>query len=276
MLQVILSLLIAFFIAFLVQQINDRYGLTRVRTKLPFAIYIIIIGGFTSMHTLHPVMVAAIFSLLGINSLFAVFNNQKPQSELFNAGLFIAIGSLFYFNLLVLLPAFLIAISILRRERKLTEFLILFIGFIFPVLFALSYSFFTNQLTEDFINLQKNIFSGVNHFKTNYPLQGFLAVLIIITIVGSFKIVQQYDTRKISVRKFYSSLFVIFSFSIFGFLFIPATSHEMLVISALPLTFLISNLFATMKQGFWAEFLFTLFLGASIAVQFAERLIQSL
>lgn len=271
-LQVVISFIIVLFVAFLIQQINSKYALIKSRTKLPAVIYIIIIGGFTTLHTLHPVFFAVIFTLLGLNSLFSVFNNPNAQIEIFNAGLFIAIGTLFYFNLIVLLPAFLIAVSILRRERKWNEFLVLIIGFLIPFAFALTYTFFTDQLTETISVFQNNIFSRINHFKTNYPLQGFLGLLIFLTIVGSFKIMQQYDSRKVSTRKYYLVLFVVFLFSMLSFIFIPATSQEMLVIAVVPLTYLIANLFVSIESVFWRELLFTLLLGTAIFIQFAEKL----
>jgi hypothetical protein len=270
-LQVALSLIIVLFVAFLIQQINSKYALIKARTKLPAVIYIIIIGGFASMHTLHPVFFAAIFTLLGLNSLFSIFNNPNPQVEIFNAGLFIAIGTLFYFNLIVLLPAFLIAVSILRRERKWSEFLILIVGFLIPVAFGLTYTFFTDQFYETVEIFQKSIFSHINHFKTNYALQGFLGLLILLTIIGSVKIMQQYDSRKVSTRKYFSTLFVVFFFSMLSFVFIPATSQEMLVIAVIPLTILISNLFVSIESVFWRELLFTMLLVAAILMQFANK-----
>lgn len=272
-LQAILSLIIVLFIAFLIQQINSRYSLLRTRTRLPAAIYIIIIGGFTAMHTLHPVLIAAIFTLLAINSLLAIFNNPEPRLDIFNAGLFIALGSLFYFNLIILLPAFLISITLLRREINGREFFILIIGFIIPVSFALGYAFFTDQLTDVIINFQKNIFTPVNHLKSNYPLYGYLSLLIILTLIGSFKIMQQYDSRKVRTRKSYQVLFVVFLFSMLSYIFIPGVSQEMLIIEALPVTFLISNLFVSIESGFWRELLFTILLATSIFMQFADKLI---
>ena len=272
-LQVLLSLVLVLFVAFLIQQINSRYSLNKTRTKLPTVIYIIIMGGLISMHTLHPVFFAAIFTILGVNSLFSIFNNPEPQLEIFNAGLFVAIGTLFYFNLIVLLPAFLIAISILRRERNWREFLVLVIGFVIPILFGLSYAFFTDQLNETFLNFQRNINTRVNHFKSNFALQGFLVLLIFLTLLGSIKIMQQYDSRKVSTRKYYQVFFVIFIFSMFSFAFIPAASKEILVIAVLPVTILISNLFISIESGFWRELLFTLLLGSAIFMQFADKLI---
>jgi hypothetical protein len=271
--QVLLSLVIVLFLAFLIQQINSRFSLIEARTNLPIMVYIIIIGGFTNMHTLHPVFFSAIFMLLGINSMFSIFNNPNPNADIFNAGFFLAIGTLFYYNLIVILPAFLIAVSILRRERKWREFFILIIGFVMPVLFAISYAFVTDQLNETLQDFVKSIFTPINHFKTNYPLQGFLALLIFLTIIGSIKIIQQYDSRKVSTRKYFLTLFFVFIFSMVSFVFIPATSQEMLVISVLPVTFLISNLFASIQSVFWKELLFTLLLGTAIFMQIAENLI---
>jgi len=275
LLQVILSLIIVLFLAFLIQQINSRYSLIKLRTKLPIAIYIIIVGGFITMHTLHPVFFAAIFLLVSIHSLFSIFNNSNPETDIFNAGLFLAIGSLFYFNLIVILPAFLMSISILRRERKFREYLILIIGFIIPVLFAFSYVFFTDQLNEMLHTFLKNIITPVNHFKANYPLQGFLALLVFLTIIGSIKMMQQYDSKKVSIRKYYLVLFIIFIFSMLSFVFVPAASQEMLVIAVLPVTFLISNLFASIESVFWRELLLTLLLLTAIFMQFADKLIPN-
>ena len=119
---------------------------------------------------------------------------------------------------------------------------------------------------------QKNIFSRINHFKTNYPLQGFLGLLIFLTIIGSIKIMQQYDSRKVSTRKYYSVLFVVFLFSMLSFIFIPATSQEMLVIAVIPVTILVSNLFVSIESVFWRELLFIMLLGAAIFIQFADKL----
>ncbi len=271
-LQVVLSLILALFTAFLIQQVSSRFALINARTKLPIAVYIIFIGGFTTLHTLHPVYFASIFLLLGINSLFSIFNNPKPQTDIFNAGLFIAIGTLFYFNLIVILPAFLIAISVLRRERKWREFLILIVGFVIPSLFALSYAFVTDQMNTVFITFQKNIITPVNYFKNNFPLLGYLILLVLLTLIGSVKIMQQYDSMKVSTRKYYLVLFIIFIFSMISYVFVPAASLEMLVISVLPVTFLVSNLFTSIQSGFWRELLFTMLVVFAIFMQIADRI----
>jgi hypothetical protein len=271
-LQVILSLALVLFVAFLIQLINNNFTLIRIRTKLPAVVFIIIAGGFASMHTLHPVFFAAVFTLLGINSLLALFNNSEPRLEIFNAGLFIGIGTLFYYNLVILLPAFLFAINVLRREINGKEYLIMAVGFLIPVLFALSFAFFTDQLNETLNHFNRSILTRISHLSENYFLYIFLGILVLLTLMGSLKIIQQFDSRKVRTRKSYQVLFLIFLFSVLSFIFIPGTSQEMLIISAIPLALLISNLFVGIQSGFWSELIFTLFLFSALLMQFSDKL----
>ncbi len=272
-LQVLISLILVVFAGFLIQQVNDRFGFIRARTKLPATIFVILIGGFITMHTLHPVFFAGIFLIFAIHSLFAVFDNPNIFPQVFNAGFFIGIGSLFYLNLIIILPAFLIGIIILCRDFHWREFVIMIIGAIVPFIFATSYAYLTNQLLEYLYTFEQNILTPVNHFRTNYVLQGFLGFLIILTVIGSVKLLQQYDTRKVSSRKYYLVFLFIFTFSLISFMFIPAVSMEMLVISIIPITFLISNMFVSITSRFWSELLFTLLILIVIFVQISDYFI---
>jgi hypothetical protein len=272
LIKVVISLVLVIFIGFLIQQVNDRFGFIRVRTKLPASVYVIIVGGFISLHTLHPVYFAALFLLLAIHSFFSVFNNPEPFGSILKTGLSLGIGSLFYFNLFIVLPAFLIGIVVLSREIHWREFVILIIGFIIPFIFAFGYAFYTDQLLELLYNFERNVVTPVNHFKSDIILQLFLLLLLLFTVTASIILLQQYDTRKISTRKYYSIFLIVFVFTMISFAFIPATSVEILVISAVPLTFLISNFFISIQSGFWSELLFTLLFAFVIFIQIAEIL----
>jgi len=271
--RVFISLLLIIIIAALVQAINDRYMFIRVRTKLPSILFVIIASGFTDLHTLHPVFPATIFLLFAIYSLFGTFEEKKPYSAIFNTGFFIGVGTLFYVNLIVLLPAFLIGIAILTRENSWRKYLILLIGVFVPLFFAVSFAVIAEQIPEMLIIVKQNIVTPVNHFQTNIPLHVFLGILILLTLTGSVSIMNQYDSKKISTRKYFAIFLVIFILSLVSFIFIPVTSQEMLVIIAIPITYLISNLFVFMKSRFWSELLFLILLGVVIFMQFSNKFI---
>ncbi len=271
LLRVSLSLFLVIFIAFVVLQINDRYTFISVRSKLPASLFIIIVSGFTELHTLHPVYLAAVFLLFAINSLFGTLGKAKPYPNIFNAGFLLGIGSLFYFNMVILFPAFLIGIVILRRDANWRRYVILTIGVFLPFIFAFSYGILTEQTLVILKIFEKNIVTPVNHFHNNIPLHGLISFLIILTLIGSIKIFQQYDSQKVSTRKYFSFFFVLFIFSVLSFAFIPVSSQEMLIIITIPVSYLISNLFIFMKSRFWSELLFLLLIGIVIFMQFSAK-----
>ncbi|MFV0593573.1 MAG: DUF6427 family protein [Draconibacterium sp.] len=268
LLNVILSAVLTIVLAGLVEMVIARYQFIRVRTRLPAVLFVIIIGGFTGLHTLQPVYFAAIFLLLAIFRLFGIFETPKAYTTAFDVGFILGVGFLFYFNMVVFLPAFLIGLLVLNRDTRWRELVLIIIGFLLPLAFAVSYFFYTDRLYPLLKVFEQSITEPVNHFRSNIPLQVYLGVLVVLTIMGSVVMAQQYDTKKVSSRKYFSVLFLVFLFSLIGFTLIPAASHEMLILTAIPVTYLISNLLVFMKSRFWSEFFFLFLLGIVIALQF--------
>ena len=267
---VILSAVLVLALAFLMQMVNARYQFIRIRTKLPSILFVVTIGGFVDMHTLHPVYFGAIFLVLALFRLFALFEQGRSYSLVFDAGMLLGVGVLFYFNMVVSLPAFLIGIYVLSHEIKWREFLILLLGFILPLLFVTSYFYYVDRFPQLWNMIEQYFTVNIGHLKENLSLQIYLGVLIVLTLLGSFSLAQQYDYKKVSSRKYFSVLFLIFVFSMISFAFIPATSQEMLVITAIPVTFLVSNFFVFMKSRFWSEFFFIALLLGVVLMQFFE------
>jgi hypothetical protein len=255
---VIVSLVMVLGLAIIIQQINSQYLIIRERNKLPALLFVLMAGGVTGIHTLHPVYFAAMFLLLAIYRLFSAFDQTKPYSASFDSGFLLGIGSLFYFNLILLFPAFLLSVAILGRENRWRVFVIHTLGLLLPFIFALSFGFFSDQLFELIKIFELNITTQNNHFKTDLYLQIYLGFLILLTGIGSIVILQHYDTKKVSSRKFFSVFFLIFIFSMAGFTFMPPTSQEMLVITFIPVSYLVSNLLVDIKSRFWGELIITL------------------
>jgi len=267
LLQSIASLVVLIALSFIVLQINNRYSFIRARTMLPAPLFIVMISGFVELHTLHPVYFAAFFVLVAIHRFFSAFDKGKPYSAIFDAGLSLGIAGLFYFNIVILFPAFVFGIPILARETRWREYVIVLLGFILPFIFAFGYAFFADRIHELIGIFEVNTLTSNNHFIENVPLQIYLGVLIILTLLGSIKIIQQYDKKKVSTRKFFTVFFLLFVTSLASFTFVPATSQEMLVITAIPITFLVSNFFVFLKSRFWGELLFSFLLIIVIVLQ---------
>ena len=267
--QVISGIVMVVLLAYSIQLVNDRYMFIRIKSKLPALLFVVIVGGFVPMHTLHPVYFGALFTLIAIYRLFGIFDTKKAYSSTFDVGFLLGIGALFYLDVAVLIPAFIVGIALLGREVGWREFTTLLLGFFLPFVFSAAYAVLTDSWLEVINMMKESIVTPVNHFKSNTPLQVYLVALILFTIAGSIGMFGQYDTKKISSRKYFTVFFWIFIFSLAGFALNPVTSQEMLVITAIPVTYLIANYFVFMKSRFWSELLFILLVLIVVSMQFS-------
>ncbi len=267
--QVIVGIVMVVLLAYTMQLVNDRYMFIRIKSKLPALLFVVIVGGFVPMHTLHPVYFGALFMLFALYRLFGIFETKKAYASTFDVGFLLGVGALFYLDVMVLLPAFIVGIAILGREVGWREFSTLFLGFLLPFAFSAAYAVLADSWLEVLNMMKESIVTPVNHFRSNIPLQVYLGALILFTIAGSIGMFGQYDTKKISSRKYFTVFFWIFIFSLAGFALNPVTSQEMLVITAIPVTFLIANYFVFMKSRFWSELLFILLLLIVVSMQFS-------
>ena len=267
LLQIIIPFILIIGMALIMLQLNNKYNVIRIRTMLPAPLFILIVSGFSNLHTMHPVYFAAFFVLLAIYRLFSAFDELKPYSPAFDSGFFLGVASLFYINVFLMFPAFLIGLGVLSREPKWREFIVSAIGFFLPFVFAFSYVFILGKIPEFLKTLEMNILTPVWNLRTNLPVLGYLGLLFLLILLGSLKLLQQYDTKKVSSRKYFIVLFLLFLFLMFSFFLIPSTSVEIFVIAAIPFTFLLANFFVFLKSRFWGEFLFSLLLVAVIVME---------
>lgn len=268
LLSVVLSALMTLLLALLLEMLISRYQFIRIRTRLPAILFVILLGGFTGLHTLHPVYFAAVFLLLALFRLFGIFDQPKAFTGAFDVGILVGIGSLFYLHLIMVLPAIMIGIQVLSRGSQWRTYIVLLIGFLLPFIFAFSYFFYIDRFREITDLIIQSTLSSVDILRHNLPLQIYLGILVLFTIIASIDIAQHYDSKKVSSRKYFTVLFFIFILSLISFVFVPATSKEMLVITSVPVTFLIANFFVFLKKRFWGELFFMLLLGVVILLQF--------
>jgi hypothetical protein len=266
-LQSIIALAIVIALAYMIQQINNHYNFIRHRSFLPAIIFILVISGFTGMQSLHPVYFASLFILTALYRLFDAYERPKPYSAAFDTGFFLGVAALFYFNAFLLFPAFILGHSIMSHEKHWREFALISMGMLLPFILAVSYGIITEQILEMLKVFEMNIVTSNKHFNNNITLYIWPGYLVFLTFWGSLKIVTQYDHEKISTRKIFTVFFLLFVNSVVILFVIPSASREMFIISAIPVTFLMSNFFIFIKSRFWGEFLFFLLITGAVILQ---------
>lgn len=263
----LVSLFLFLLMGTIILQINSRYDFIRIRTMIPGTLFIILAGGFTGLHMLHPVYFGGVFLLFALYRLCSACDKARPYSAAFDSGFFLGVAVLFYLNLFALLPAFIIGIGVLSRESGWKEFLLNLIGFIVPLIFGISYAFYTDAIPYWLEFVETSVLTPVDHISDNLFLKGYIGILLLYTVLGSIKMIKDYDTKKVSTRKYFTVFLLIFLCAVAAVLLIPSASVEMLLIAVVPLTFLISNFFMFLKSRFWGELLFIFLFGVVVILQ---------
>ena len=264
----IFALMFIILLAFLILKLNVQYTFIRVRTVLPSILFILITSGLHELHAMHPVYPAALFLILTVDRIFNAYDKEVIHSNAFEAGIFLAIGSLFYLNLIFFFPFLWIGFIILKQKVNWREFILSTLGFVFPWLVALAYYGATGQTEELLITFKSSISLHQYFLKGNLPIQIYMGFLVLLTLLASFLILSQYDGKKISSRKYFKAFFWIFLISCILIAANPAVSQEIIILLAIPLTYLISNYLIYMKRQIWGEIFLYILTAGVIYLQF--------
>ena len=264
----IVALIFTILLAFLILKLNVQYTFIRIRSVLPPTLFVLITSGMPDLHAMHPVYPAALCLVLTIDRIFNAYDKEIIHSNAFDAGIYLAIGSLFYLNLVFFFPLLWFGFIILKPKVNWREYFLTTIGFVLPWLAALAYYFIAGKQEELTQTIQLNFTSHQLFLKENIPFLIYIGYLVLLTLLGSYFLLSQYDDKRISSRKYFKVFFWIFLISIALIAVNRAVSQEIVLLLAIPLTYLISNYFIFMKREGWGEVFMYLLTAAVIGLQF--------
>lgn len=268
----ITALIFMILLAFLILKLNVQYAFIRGKTFLPPILFVLITSGMPALHAMHPVYPAALFLILSIDRIFSSYDKETIHSNAFDSGIFLAIGSLFYLSMIFFFPFLWFGFIIVKQKVNWREYILTTLGFLLPWAAAFAYYLVSGQ-TDDLLRIiELNIASPQVFLRENLPIQIYIGYLVLLTLLGSFFLLSQYDAKKISSRKYFMAFFWIFLISTVLIIVNPAVSQEIIIILAIPLTYLISNYFIFMKRQFWGELFLYLLVAAVVFLQFSWQL----
>lgn len=259
-LSAILSIILIFLQALLINVISARYRIARSVSLFPGVFYVLFCSCFPQFLYLSPVLMANTFIILALYELLGSYKKYYSNGRIFNAGLWIGVATLFYFSSILFFGAVFIGFFILRAF-KLKEQIGLLLGFISPFWLVGIYYFVRNALPDfwnrSFGNIGFLDLSLSNNWE-DYVQLGLFAILILVAIFN-----YRTYTYKVSIQaqKFVDVFFWILAFSL-GTLLIQANPQsDHLLFLAVPLSFLIGMTFLYMNNRLAEAFHFLLLAG---------------
>jgi hypothetical protein len=264
----VLTFLVMIFTAFYLLSINSKHIVIKQRTYLPAFFYILLVSCFVPLQRINPAVFSGFFILFAIDHVLSIYHKDNALDNIFRAGFFIGLASLFYAPSILYLFALLLSILSIRTFNIREWFASLF-GAMAPWFFFYLYEFVVvGDLTLVHKSANINLLTPVNQDNEGVLVFVFYAYCLILFVATGYYLLNTLPTQKISVRKFHGVFFWINLVSVSIFVFVPTVSFELTYIAALPLTFQFAHYFTTSKRRFWPEFLFFLLIVIAGLMQF--------
>lgn len=255
------------FQTYFMSRFNNKFFLLETQSYLPSVFFILLINAFIIPEDLVPALFGNLFILLAINKVFDTYRKDQNWLNYFDAGLLIALGSLFYIKLAYYILLVWISLMILRPFRS-REWLVSLFGFLLPYIFVISYFYIFQDIFLYKIQLFVHnlfIFKYIINVTTPYIL--FFSLLIFLILLSSFLILFLFQKKKVSVRKFFQVFLWLFIITLVLFALSGFRDYKILIFAAMPLAYLFANYFISIKSTFWYEVLFTLFFASIVYIQ---------
>jgi hypothetical protein len=239
-------------------QLNTIHVIIPVRTQLPLLFYTILIIGVNELHQLTPALISASFLILVFYRIFHAYKADGISKNFLDAGILIALASLFY------LPAigfffFLITAIFILRPVNWRELVFAFIGILIPYIFVFSIYYLIGKPLSDYIN---DISGSINRHIFSKTLPNIIGLVYVgfLVLTGSYFMIFSIGTMKIHARKFFLVLLGYFLFCVLLYLIVPYDVTGIAYFIAVPLAYLFTHYFIKCRRNWGNELFFIIFL----------------
>ena len=173
---------------------------------LPGMTYVLFSAQLTEWNALSPGWIASTILAWVLVRSCQLHKSPKAGQALFGIGFAIGVASLLYFASMVFILLVMVAL-ILIRPFRLSEWVLIFIGFLTPIYFVLSFLFLTDRSLSLIVPDLGSSLPNLVMQKTEWAA---LAIILLVVLSGWFLIQQNLLRLLVQSRKSWSIIFVFF------------------------------------------------------------------
>lgn len=261
---IISSLLIGIQAVYLNYIVNE-FKLLSSQTHLPGLLFIALNIG--AMHTLvfTPLLIINSLILIALHQLFLIYTQSNTFALSFNIGFIIAIATLIYPPIFILLTLTWLTLSY-TKPTNWRELIIALLGFSVPLIFYAAYYFLTEQKPHHhLLEWSSYRIFKLSELPSSYLKKSFFIILFLISLTSGIKFFKGLSAHVVKVKKHLIIVLLLLLLIPFTFFLNNRDYLASYVLSTIPLTIIIANFFNEIKRKWLAELIFALLL-TSIAV----------
>jgi hypothetical protein len=223
---------------------------------MPGLIYIVLNSFFIQQTELTPQLISNTFVLLLLQRLCYLYESKNPLLVVLDAGLYLGIGVLFNYDLLLFLPFILISV-IIFTSFNLRYLVVSVIGICIPLYFTGIYFYVTNRYDELLLYIVQSFEQKqLKTIETDWIRLLPWVIILPITVVSIFDFQQNFFRNKVKTRRIIQSIFLMLFFGLAGLFFENVNYLYALVYLSVPVSIVVAYYFISDKRFILKEILF--------------------
>jgi hypothetical protein len=253
-------------VTFLFMNLLSKYIYFEARNYFHGFIFIFLNTIFISPYEYIPVIIAELFFVIALIILFGAAKKQNAVFDFFNISFILALGSLFWFNLIYFTIIIFFSLIIMRRIL-IREWISLIVGTVTPYLLLVSIYFilYGNIEILDSIKIMFSKNTSELSFTNIYLI--YFGFLFLLGILSGLKILSVFNGLNIDLREYYKIFNWINLLALIILFFSDYQNTGALYFSLLTLTIPITRFFNFTKRKLFFEITFDILLVLLILTQ---------
>lgn len=261
------AIIVVYLQALLFNQIINKHQILGKSTFLPAACYIIVCSVFTPFLSFTPPLLCNFLLLFIFNKILIEYKNSNSIAAMFDLGLVVALGTIFYFPFVGFLLLLWIAL-LLFKPFYWREWIAVLVGFL-TIVFILGVYYYWNDKLVSFVEIWKPLSTKLPIYINIQVLDYIVLFPIAICVLQSmYYLNQNFFKSYVLVRKSFQLAVAIFILAIFTFYLSSGFRINHFLLCALPVALSLSYYFVNAKKKWVFETLFLATIAVIVYFQF--------
>ncbi|MCC7333105.1 MAG: hypothetical protein IT232_10920 [Flavobacteriales bacterium] len=253
--QIFISSLIIGVQAVLLNRIINSEKLLQGDSHLSALFFVVLNSASALIISFSPIIIANCFVIALLYTFFKLYNTDNAKSRLFNAGLIIGVGVIFFSPLLLFFPLLWIVLSYVRTS-SFNDYLISLVGLCVPLSYLLAFVFLTDSIFV--VSFNDWILIDTVFPQMEFPRSHFYFIVTLLILFGfAFLNLFQFLIREVVKTRKLSFVVVMLIFFLIGMFFMFDRDFVSLyILLTTPMSVIMSGFFYKMRREWLAELLF--------------------
>ncbi len=247
--------------------IVNKHSLLRQSTYFPFFFMVLLLSCRSSLIGFYPALVSSLFLVLAVHKLISSYMNERALSEVFDAGLFVGIATLFYIPSMLFLILLWIGLLVIRTVNW-REWACTILGFLVPFLFTFTYNLVFFPKYPWYNKIMSEFYYHSTHLSFSWE-QITVMVIICLAAAGSlWFFVNRITDNVVKAQKFWILMLWFILIAAASVLICPVKDSRAFSIVAIPGSFVLAAYFLKTRAKLIPELIFLSLLGGVIISMF--------